>query len=120
MNTLKQLDSRGKRKRRVRKKLSSSSRPRLTVFRSSKHIYAQLLEAGSGKVVCAASTKTKDLKTSIAKLNKVDSAKKVGELVGKLAKDKGVEEIVFDRSGYIYHGRVKSLAEGAREAGLKF
>lgn len=120
MNTSKQLSSRAKRQRRVRHKLSSSPRPRLTVFRSSAHIYAQLLEPTGGKVICAVSTKTKDLKSSIAKLNKVDAAKKVGEAIGKLAKEKGVEEIVFDRSGYLYHGRIKSLADGARESGLKF
>lgn len=120
MNSTKQLNSRDKKKLRIRKKLSSSLRPRLSVFRSASHIYAQLIEASGGKVICAASTKTKDLKTAIAKLNKVDSAKKVGELIGKLAKEKGVEEVVFDRGGNIYHGRIKALADGARESGLKF
>ena len=120
MNTQKQLTSWQKRKRRIKKKLKNSDRARLVVFRSSKHIYAQVLDAITGQVLCSASTVAKDLKGSVAKLNKVDSAKKVGEIVGKLAKEKGIEEVVFDRNGFLYHGRIKALADSAREAGLKF
>ncbi len=109
------------RKARVRKKIRGvGEMPRLNVYRSNKHIYAQLVLDTEGKTIVAASTLSKELKKEVLKLKKVEAAKKVGELVGKLAKDKGVTSVVFDRSGYIYHGRVKALADGAREAGLKF
>jgi large subunit ribosomal protein L18 len=109
------------RKARVRKKVrGSKDRPRLNVYRSNKHIYAQLVDDLDGGTIVSASTMCKGLKHEVSKMKKVDAAKKVGELIGRLAKEKGVEKVVFDRSGYIYHGRVKALAESAREAGLKF
>lgn len=115
------LSPRAKRKITVSKKIKPTvDRPRLCVFRSNKHIYAQLLQGLDGKVVATASTLSKDLVASTAKLNKTDAAKKVGEVLGKLAKDKGVEKIVFDRGGYLYHGRVKAVADGLRAAGLNF
>ena len=109
------------RKARVRKKIRGvSEMPRLNVYRSNKHIYAQLILDTEGKTVVSVSTLSKELKKEVLKMKKVDAAKKVGEFIGKLAKQKGVETVVFDRSGYRYHGRVRALAEGAREAGLKF
>ncbi|MBI5644354.1 MAG: 50S ribosomal protein L18 [Deltaproteobacteria bacterium] len=107
-----------KRKARVRKKIKGTSeRPRLNVYRSNKHIYAQVIDDSTGKTIAAASTKTDGVAD---KAKKADAAKSVGVLVGKLAIEKGVDKVVFDRSGYIYHGRIKALADGAREAGLKF
>lgn len=110
-----------RRKARVRKKvLGTQSRPRLNVFRSNGHIYAQIIDDSSAKTVIAASTLSKEIATAAMKLKKTEAAKKVGELVAKKAIEKGIEKVVFDRSGYIYHGRVKALADGARGAGLKF
>lgn len=110
-----------KRKARVKKQISKNTdRARLNIYRSNKHIYAQVVDNVEGKTLVSASTLTKGLREESGKLKKVDAARKVGELVGRLAMEKGVEKVVFDRSGYIYHGRVKALAEGAREAGLKF
>ncbi len=110
-----------RRKARVRKKvLGTHTRPRLNVFRSNGHIYAQIIDDSSAKTVIAASTLSKEIAATAMKLKKTEAAKKVGELVAKKAIEKGIEKVVFDRSGYIYHGRVKALAEGARGAGLKF
>lgn len=110
-----------RRKARVRKKvLGTQSRPRLNVFRSNGHIYAQIIDDSSAKTVIAASTLSKEIAKVAMKLKKTEAAKKVGELVAKKAIEKGIEKVVFDRSGYIYHGRVKALADGARGAGLKF
>lgn len=106
------------RHRRVRGKVSgTASRPRLNVFRSAKHIYAQIIDDTKGTTLVAASSLEKDFEG--AGSNK-EAAKKVGLLVAKKALEKGIEEVVFDRGGYIYHGRVQELAEGAREGGLKF
>ncbi|MEE8573937.1 MAG: 50S ribosomal protein L18 [Thermodesulfobacteriota bacterium] len=110
-----------RRKARVRKKVRGTAEVmRLNVFRSNKHIYAQLVNDLNGTIVLSASTLNKDIKAKTIKAKKVDAAKEVGEYIGKLAVEKGVERIVFDRNGYLYHGRVKALADGAREAGLKF
>jgi len=107
-----------RRKARVRKKVKGTGeRPRLTVFRSNKHIYAQVIDDTTGVTLAAASTKVKGFD---AKLDKSGAARKVGETIGKLAITKGVEKVVFDRSGYQYHGRIKALADAAREAGLQF
>lgn len=107
-----------RRKARVRKKVQGTAeRPRLNVFRSNKHIYAQVIDDMAGKTIAAASTQTKGFD---GKLKKSDAARKIGVIIGKLAIEKGVDKVVFDRSGYIYHGRIKALADGAREAGLKF
>jgi large subunit ribosomal protein L18 len=106
------------RHRRLRKHISGEAeRPRLAVYRSLKHIYAQVIDDRAGHTLAAASTEDKDLKGTSAN---VEGAKKVGELLAKRAKEAGIENVVFDRGGYRYHGRVKSLAEGAREGGLKF
>lgn len=107
-----------RRHKRVRAKISGcSERPRLDVFRSAKHIYAQIIDDVAGKILVSASTTEKEF-TSYG--GNKEAARKVGEIVAKRALDKGIENVVFDRGGYIYHGRVKELAEGAREGGLKF
>jgi len=106
-------------KNRIRKIVSGTeSRPRLSVFRSNKEIYAQIVDDVTGKTIAAASSRDKDI--SKEKGTKTEIAKLVGKAVGDKAVKAGVESIAFDRGGYLYHGRVKSLAEGAREAGLKF
>ncbi|WP_032120412.1 50S ribosomal protein L18 [Clostridium amazonitimonense] len=112
-------ESRERRHLRVRKKISGTAeRPRLSVYRSEKHIYVQIIDDVAQRTLVAASTLDKDLGLELGS-NK-DAAKKVGELVAKKALDKGIKQVVFDRGGYIYHGRVKELADGAREAGLEF
>ena len=107
-----------KRHVRVRSKVSGTADcPRLDVFRSAKHIYAQVIDDVKGVTLVSASTVEKDFG---AYGGNKEAAKKVGELIAKRALEKGIENVVFDRGGYIYHGRVKELAEGAREGGLKF
>jgi large subunit ribosomal protein L18 len=106
-------------KNRIRKVVSGTTeRPRLSVFRSNKEIYAQIVDDVTGKTIAAASSRDKDI--SKEKGTKTEIAKLVGKAIGDKAVKAGVESIAFDRGGYLYHGRVKSLAEGAREAGLKF
>ncbi|MEK3789452.1 MULTISPECIES: 50S ribosomal protein L18 [Paenibacillus] len=106
---------------RVRKKIQGTAqRPRLNVFRSEKHIYAQLIDDVAGVTLAAASTMDKELSKDIANGASVESARKVGELVAKRGKEKGVTAVVFDRGGYLYHGRIQALAEAARETGLEF
>lgn len=112
---------RERRKLRIRKKVSGTSeRPRLSVFRSSKHIYAQVIDDVSGNTLAHASTLSKDLKGTLEEDNKVEAAKKVGALIAKICKSKQIDRVVFDRNGYMYHGRVSALAQAAREAGLDF
>lgn len=107
--------------RRIRNKIEgTTARPRLAVFRSNNHIYAQIIDDMKAHTLVAASTMEKDISSKIEKTSNVDAAKVVGEAIAKKALAKGIEEVVFDRGGYIYHGRVQSLADGAREAGLKF
>ncbi|MEI8053602.1 MAG: 50S ribosomal protein L18 [Bacteroidota bacterium] len=104
---------------RIRKKISGSSAiPRLTIFRSNADIYAQLIDDNSGVTIAAASSRQKDI--SAQKAPKTSKSKMVGEAIAKKATDLGVKKVVFDRSGYIYHGRVKAVADGAREGGLDF
>ena len=111
--------SRAKRHARLRLRLSGTeARPRLAVFRSLNHIYAQVIDDTSGTTVAAASSLETGLKGSDG--SKVDDAKRVGQLVAERAKKAGIEKVVFDRAGFKYHGRVRSLAEAAREAGLDF
>jgi len=110
-----------KRHLRVRKKIQGTTeRPRLSVFRSSKHIYAQLIDDVQGVTVAAASTLDKELAEGIGNGGSVEAAKKVGELIAKRAQSKGVAKVVFDRGGYLYHGRIQALADAAREGGLEF
>ncbi|HHU12907.1 MAG TPA: 50S ribosomal protein L18 [Clostridiaceae bacterium] len=106
---------------RVRKTIAgTSARPRLCVFRSLNHIYAQVIDDSRGMTLAAASSLDADLKESVKNGANVDAAKAVGRLVAERAVEKGIKEVVFDRGGYIYHGRVKALADAAREAGLAF
>ncbi len=113
--------ARSKRKIRVRSRIKGSSeRPRLNVFRSLKHIYAQAVEDTTGRTLVSASTLSPELKGSFRHGGNVEAAKKVGELIAKKCLEKGIQKVVFDRNGYLYHGRVKALAEAARASGLIF
>ncbi|RYG09931.1 MAG: 50S ribosomal protein L18 [Chitinophagaceae bacterium] len=104
---------------RIRKRVvGTSSKPRLSVFRSNTDIYAQLIDDANGATIASASSKQKDI--SAQKAPKTDKSKMVGEAIAKKAVELGIKQVVFDRSGYIYHGRIKAVAEGAREAGLDF
>jgi large subunit ribosomal protein L18 len=113
--------SRLKRHLRVRKKIEGTTlRPRLNIFRSSKHMYAQIIDDIKGVTIVAASTLDKDLGEAVTNGGNVDAARQVGALIAKRAKEQGVVKVVFDRGGYLYHGRVQALADAAREAGLEF
>ncbi len=113
--------ARQNRKSRIRKRIfGTEHRPRLSVFRSAKHIYAQLVIDSTGSTILAASTLSPDLRAEIGDLDKSDAAKKVGQWIGKKAMEKNIQLVVFDRNGFLYHGRIKALAEGARESGLVF
>ena len=104
---------------RIRKTISGTSeRPRLAVFRSNKQIYAQLIDDVSGSTIVSASSRETSIEEQ--KVNKIEKAKLVGTLLGEKAKEAGVESVKFDRGGFLYHGRIKSLADAARETGLKF
>ena len=117
----KKLTGRERRKFRIRTKISGTTeRPRLSVFRSARHIYAQVIDDTTGATLAAASTLSRDLKGSVDEGNKTDAAKKVGALIAKICLGKSLDKVVFDRNGYLYHGRVKALADAAREAGLNF
>ncbi len=113
--------SRLKRKRRIRKGISGTNeRPRLTVFRSSKHIYAQIIDDEKHETMVSASTCGNEFKETGARGGDKKAAAAVGKIIGKRALDKGIKKVVFDRNGFLYHGRIKSLSDGAREAGLNF
>ena len=115
---LTKADRRQRIKYRIRKRLSGSGeRPRMTVYRSNKQIYVQLVDDVSGQTLVSASSKEKEIASQ--KVNKIDQAKLVGKSLAAKAKEKGIETVVFDRNGYLYHGRVKNLADAARESGLK-
>ncbi len=119
MATKKKIDRRTRIKYRVRKSVrGTADKPRLSVFRSNKAIYAQVIDDLAGKTLAAASSQDKGMGEK--KITKTETAREVGKLIAERAKEAGIETIVFDRNGYLYHGRVKSLAEGAREGGLKF
>lgn len=120
MGKLTVAERRVRRHRRVRKQvLGTSRRPRLSVFRSSQHIYAQVVDDDAGRTLAAASSLSPELKDLKTGANRA-AARAVGKLLGQRALAQGVKAVVFDRGGYLYHGRVKELADGAREAGLKF
>ena len=107
--------------RRIRSRLSGTAdRPRLAVFRSNDHMYAQIIDDTVGNTIVAASTLDKDVKAELTKTNNVEAAAYLGTVIAKKALDKGIKEVVFDRGGYIYQGKVAALAEAAREAGLEF
>ena len=121
---IKKIDKNKERLRRhtrVRKKISGTAEtPRMSVFRSLNHIYVQIIDDTKGVTLCSASTMEKDVKAKISGMNKTDAAKVVGQTVGEKAKKLQIEGVVFDRGGYLYTGRVQAVADGAREAGLKF
>ncbi len=119
MAVLEKIKKREKRHRRVRRKVAGNAeRPRLCVFKSLNHIYAQVIDDQQGITLLSASTLSPELKGFQG--TKTDKAREVGKILGTKAKEQGVNLIVFDRGGYLYHGRVKALAEGARESGLQF
>ncbi|MCI9201771.1 MAG: 50S ribosomal protein L18 [Lachnospiraceae bacterium] len=110
-----------KKHKRIRNRLSGTpERPRLAVFRSNNHMYAQIIDDKAGNTLVAASTLEKDVQSELEKTNNVDAAAYVGTVIAKRALEKGITTVVFDRGGYIYHGKVAALAEAAREAGLVF
>jgi len=114
-------ESRKKRHRIIRKSIQGTpERPRLNVFRSSKHIYAQIIDDTQMKTITSSSTIDKEVAEKLEGLTKKEAAELVGKNIAEKAKKEGIEKIVFDRGGYLYHGRIKALAEGARENGLKF
>jgi large subunit ribosomal protein L18 len=115
---LTKADRRQRIKYRIRKRLSGSGEcPRMTVYRSNKQIYVQLVDDVSGQTLASASSKEKEIASQ--KVNKIAQAKLVGKRIAEKAKEKGIESVVFDRNGYLYHGRIKFLADAARESGLK-
>ena len=119
MNAKEKTERRQKIRYNIRQRISGTAqKPRLSVFRSNKDIYVQLIDDTKGATIAAASTKDKDIKTQPG--NKVDRSKLVGTAIARKAVELGVKEVVFDRGGYLYHGRVKSVADGAREGGLQF
>ena len=122
MLTNNRLPRRRLRRKRVRKTLrGTDSKPRLSVFRSARHIYAQVISDESGRTIASASTVAGDLRGQLgSKTGNKDAAAKVGELIAKRATEAGISSVVFDRNGFLYHGRVQVLADAAREAGLKF
>ena len=113
------VNARQKIRYRIRKKISgSAAKPRLSVFRSNKDIYVQLIDDVSGTTIASASSRQKDIASQ--KGNKVETSKLVGEAIAKKSQELGIKDVVFDRSGYLYHGRIKAVADGAREGGLQF
>ncbi len=115
------LQKRERRKKSIRKVIGGTAeRPRLSVYRSATNIYAQIIDDTSGNTLVAVSTLNKELKGKLKNGGNVEAAQKVGELLSKLAKKRKVTKIAFDRNGYLYHGRVKALADAAREGGLEF
>ena len=112
---------RAKKHRRMRNRLSGTAqRPRLAVFRSNNHMYAQIIDDTVGNTLVAASTLEKEIKSELEKTNNVDAAAYLGTVIAKRAMEKGIKEVVFDRGGFIYQGKIEALAEAAREAGLVF
>ncbi len=121
MLSYQRTQGRRRRQKRVRKTtLGTDSRPRVCVFRSHKHIYAQVISDEKGATLVSASTLSKELMGAVAKVKGVDAAKKVGAHLAEVCKGKGINNVIFDRNGFHFHGRVKALAEAAREAGLNF
>jgi large subunit ribosomal protein L18 len=115
------IEARARRRKRVRKKVKGTAeRPRLSVFRSLRHIYAQVIVDTTGQTLTSASTLNKEIRVTLKQTGNTEAAKKVGELIARRSIDKGITEVVFDRDGYLFHGRVKALAEAAREHGLIF
>jgi large subunit ribosomal protein L18 len=115
------LETRDRRKAHIRKRVNGTAeRPRLSVFRSAKHMYAQVVDDASHQTLAAVSTLDEKIAESLKGLKKTERAKKIGAAIAERCKQKGIDKVVFDRNGFIYHGRVSALADAAREAGLKF
>lgn len=113
--------ARERRRIRVRKKImGTAERPRINVFRSLRHVYAQIIDDDRGVTLCAASTRSPELSGKLTSGATVGAARAVGELLARKAREKGIKQVVFDRAGYLYHGRVRAVAEGARAGGLDF
>jgi large subunit ribosomal protein L18 len=117
-----QLKSRReRRKRSIRKNvLGTPTRPRLSVYRSNKHIYVQVIDDLNGHTLASASSVEKDVRADVGELEKEEQARRIGKTLAQRAQDKGIDKVVFDRNGFIYHGRIAAVAEGARDGGLKF
>jgi large subunit ribosomal protein L18 len=115
------LCGRQRRKYRIRRRVSGTpERPRLSVFRSARHIYAQVIDDTQSVTLASASTQSPDLRNTLEKDSKTQAAKKVGALIAKICLARSIQKVVFDRNGYLYHGRIQALADAAREGGLKF
>jgi len=108
------------RRKRIAKRVAESSRPALTVFRSAKHIYAQVVDPATGRTLFTVSTRHKDVASGLEATGNVDAAKRVGSLIAAEARKRDITKVVFNRNGFLYHGRVKALADAAREGGLEF
>jgi len=108
------------RRKRVARQIALSDRPRLTVFRSAKHIYGQIVDAETGRTITTVSSRSKQVIGDGSSLGNVEVAKRVGKAIAEAARERKIERVVFNRNGFLYHGRVKALAEAAREAGLQF
>lgn len=114
-------NKRQRRKRSIRKKIfGTPQRPRMSVYRSNKHIYVQVIDDLNGHTVASASTVDADSREGVAELDKQEQAHEIGKIVAERAKQEGIEKVVFDRNGFVFHGRVAAVAEGAREGGLEF
>ncbi|MCG3174437.1 MAG: 50S ribosomal protein L18 [Myxococcota bacterium] len=121
MATSKRLEIRRRRQARIRKKVTgSTARPRLCIFRSARHITAQIIDDVTGKTIVSAGTVEKEARSQFAGLNKKQAAGKVGQIIAERAKAANISQVVFDRNGFTFHGRVKELADGARSSGLDF
>lgn len=121
VNKKSRKEVRVKKHMRIRNRFSGTAeRPRLAVFRSNNHMYAQIIDDTVGHTLVAASTVEKDIKAELTKTNNVDAAAYLGTVIGKRAVEKGIKQVVFDRGGFIYHGKIAALADAAREAGLEF
>jgi large subunit ribosomal protein L18 len=115
------IAARSRRKKRIRKKITGTSQtPRLCVYKSLHHMYAQLVDDNQGKVITGLSTLNKEVSALVKKTGNAEAAKALGEAIGRKAQGLGIKKVIFDRNGFKYHGRVKALADGAREAGLAF
>jgi len=121
MRTDAKVVAREGRRARVRRRVrGTDARPRLSVFRSNKHVYAQVVTDATGKTLLAVSTLSADLRGQLTKTGDVGAAKQVGLMIARRCLEKGIKQVVFDRNGFLYHGRVRAIAEGAREGGLEF
>jgi large subunit ribosomal protein L18 len=120
MSAIERRRLRLRRKKKTRKQLQAAARPQLLVYRSGKHIYAQLVDSATGRTLTGASTRTPEVRAGLETTKDVEAAKRVGAQIAKVALSRDIHEVTFNRNGFVYAGRVKALADGAREAGLRF